>query len=96
MEHAPTSQDLLSSMDFPAVIRVDKIGHGGDLGVVLVPRIDTRGQSFSLLRRVAAHPRLRLLTVEWIDLVSDEHMSQDKVLQHLDPLGRASFVIILE
>lgn len=78
------------------MIRVNKIGHGGDLGIVLVPKIEAWGQSFSLLRRSAAHPRLCLLTVEWIDLVSDEHMSQDKVLQHLDPLRRASFVIVLE
>ena len=40
--------------------------------------------------------RLGLLTVKWIDLATGQHVSKDEILQHLYPLWRTGFVVVLK
>jgi hypothetical protein len=36
------------------------------------------------------------LGIEWVDLRSSEHVREDKVLEDLDALRRAGFVVVAE
>ena len=40
--------------------------------------------------------RLRLLAVKRVDFAAREHVREHEVLEHLDPLRRARFVVVLE
>ena len=71
-------------MDFTSLICVHKIGHGLDLWVVLVAifKHDQRGYKVvSIL-----YSRFGLLTVEWIDSASGQHIGQHEVLEDLNSL----------
>ncbi len=81
-------------MHFATLVRVYQVSHCLYLRIVLVPEAAVSMRMTS--RSVVNDLRLGLLTVERIDLAARQHVSKHKILEHLYPLRRTGFVVILE